>query len=345
MNRLVLDLEDRRPIWAIPDWAIRELREALPADWDLHVVRGPTDGSGDGVAEPSAEILEAVESARIYVGFGIPAKVIEVGEGALEWVHSGAAGAGGSLHEPMLASRVSFTNSAGIHGPPIAETVIGMLLHFARGLDYAVAAGHRREWDDAPFLSADTPVRELSSMTIGILGYGGIGREVGKRARALGCRVLGLRRSAPDSNPDAHGVNILSGPDGLDELLHQSDALVVAAPDTRETRGLLTSERIRKLPRGAILVNVARGRILHEEALAMALQDGHLRGAGLDVFCTEPLPAEHPFWDLPNVLITPHISAVTRRFWRREMDLILDNLDRFLRGAPLRNEVGKNRGY
>ncbi len=345
VNRIVVDLEDRRPIWAMPDWAVDELRDAVPEGWELQVLRRVVDGSGDGASEPSREVLDAVTGARVYIGFGIPAEVLVAGEGTLEWVHSGAAGVGGSLHATMLTSPVRFTNSAGIHGPPMAETVLGMLLYFARGLDFAVSAQRRGEWDEAPFLAADTPVRELASMTVGVLGYGGIGQEVARRAAALGASVIGLRRTAGSRGLDSVGVEVVSGEAGLRRVIEDSDALVVSAPDTPVTRGLVNGQRIRAMRKGAILINVARGRIVDEEALVDALRSGHLRGAGLDVFHTEPLPKGHPLWALPNVLITPHTSAVTRRFWRREMDLVLENLSRFLEGKPLRNEVDRKSGY
>lgn len=345
MNRVVLDLEDRRPVWVMPEWASRELAEALPDGWELRRVQIPSDGTVHATSTPSPEVLQALDGARVYISFGIPAAVLEAGSQTLEWVHTGAAGVGSSLHDTMRSSKVRFTNSAGIHGPPIAETVVAMLLYFARGLDFAVAGSHRGEWNDAPFLAADTPVRELASMTVGILGYGGIGVEVGHRVAALGCRVIGLKRSAVGSEALPAGVETVSGLEGLDVLLRESDALVIAAPDTAETRGLISAERLRRMRKGAILVNVARGRIVDEDALIEALRDQHLRGAGLDVFHTEPLPAGHPLWSLPNVLVTPHTSAVTREFWRREMDLILENLARFLRGAPLRNEVDRALGY
>jgi phosphoglycerate dehydrogenase-like enzyme len=363
---MVVDMRDRRPVWTMPSWAVEELEAALPPGWDLFVATTFADGSGDGSGGATPQVLEAVAGARIFFGFGIAPEVLQAGAGTLEWVHSGAAGVGSSLHPEMLRSRVRFTNSAGIHGPPMAETAIGMLLHFHRGLDLATAAQREGRWDTAPFLEADTPVRELSAATVGILGYGGVGREVGRRAVALGSRVLGLRRRPPDgtasrgpspATPPSHassglpvddlGVELLHGEDGLERLLEESDALVVTAPDTPSTRGVLSRERIRRLPRGAVVLNLARGRLVDEEALLEALSDGHLRGAGLDVFATEPLPAEHPFWRLPNVLMTPHVSAVSRGFWRREMDLILENLRRFLADprSPLLNEVDRAAGY
>jgi len=345
MADLVVNLRDDRPIWAFPAWAEVELRAAIPADWEVHVSDAPTVGTGDGASSIPEAVLEALSGAKVYLGYGVPAPVLEAGHPTLEWVHSGAAGVGGSLHEAMLNSPVRFTNSAGIHGPPIAETVLGMLLHFARGFDFAIAAAGRREWDPAAFLAADSPVREIASMTVGILGYGGIGREVARRVRPLGAEVLGLRRGPGPASTDAQGVHLLHGEAGLDRLLRESDALVVAAPDTHVTRGILSAERIRALRPGAVVVNVARGSLVDEEALVAALVDGHLRGAGLDVFSVEPLPSDHPLWTLPNVLLTPHTSAVTRGFWRREMDLILENLRRFREGGPLRNEVDRSRGY
>lgn len=351
MKKIVVDLLDRRPAWAIPEWALSEMRESLPEDWALEVATSFTDGSGDGATEVPGEVLGLVEGAHAYVGYGVRPEILSAGGDSLEWVHTATAGVGGSLHRAMRESRVRFTNSAGIHGPPIAETVVGMLLYFARGLDFARAAQAGGRWDTGPFLHAETPVRELASMTVGILGYGGIGREVGDRLRALGAGVLGLRRSPPDGSGvevagDAGGrLEVVHGADGLDRLLRESDALVVAAPETPETRGILDRARIRALRPGAILVNVARGSLVDQAAVAEALRDGHLRGAGLDVFEVEPLPADDPLWALPNALITPHVSGVSSGFWRRELDLLLENVDRLDRGAPLKNEVDRGAGY
>jgi phosphoglycerate dehydrogenase-like enzyme len=355
MNRIVVDLNDRRPLWAIPDWAVEELRAALPAGWALTRTRALADGSGDGRRSPVPEVLEAVRGARVYIGYGIPPEVLEAGKGTLEWTHTGTAGVGSSLHDAMRSSDVLFTNSAGIHGPPMAETVVGMLLYFFRGFDLAVAAQQEGRWHPEAFWGEGSQLGELSAATVGILGYGGIGREVGRRLRALGSRVMGLKRRPPaggggapgsdGSHVDEDGVRLLFGEDGLEELLRSSQALVVTVPDTPATRGLLTRERIRTLPPGAVLVNVARGKVLDQEALVEALGDGHLRGAGLDVFRQEPLPETSPLWTLPNVLITPHVSGVTRGFWRRELDLILENLQRYLEGRALRNEVDLEAGY
>ncbi|MBT8402767.1 MAG: D-2-hydroxyacid dehydrogenase [Gemmatimonadetes bacterium] len=343
MAHVVLDMNDQRPVWARPEWFARELRSALPDDWSLAVLDTPTEGTGDGTARAHPAVLESVRDARIYMGFGIAPEVLVEGPG-IEWVHTGSAGIGSSLTPTLRARAPHFTNSAGIHAAPMAEAIIGMVLHFARGFDFAVRAQRRGVWDTAPFYAADTPVREVSDMTIGILGLGGIGREAARRFVALGSRVLGLKRR-PGSAPA--GVEALWGDDGWDRLLRQSDALVVTAPDTPETRGMVDGDAFARMKRGAILVNVARGRIVDETALVAALRSGRLRGAALDVFAEEPLGPASPLWTMDGVLITPHVSPVSRGFWRREADLVLHNLRCFLEGRPqaMRNRVDLDAGY
>lgn len=344
-RRLVVDLRERRPVWTIPDRAVEEIRAALPPAWEVVVVGAAADGQGDG-GGPSPEALAAVRGAEVYLGYGIPRPLLEAAtappEGRLRWAHSGAAGVGGSLYPEMRESGVLFTNSAGIHAEPMADTVLAMILHFARGLDFAVRAQAEGRWVKEPFEAADAPVRELAELTAGILGLGGIGRAVARRLAALGVRVLAVRRSGAEGPP---GVELVRGEDPLGRLLERSDVLVVTVPETAETRGMIGRAELERLPPGAVVVNVARGRIVDEEALVEALRAGRLRGAALDVFAREPLPPESPLWDLSNVLVTPHVSGTSHRFWRRETDLIVENIRRYLAGEPLLNLVDKTAGY
>ena len=351
MNKLVFDMKDRRPVWALPDWAVERIRDALPTDWTMTAVSAPADGSGDGSARANDEVLAAVEDARIYMGFGIPAEVLTTGT-LLEWVHSGAAGVGSSLTPEMLASPVRFTNSAGIHGSPMAETVLGMILYFARGFDFAVEGKARSRWATDPYYDDDSPIRELGDSVVGIVGLGGVGGEVARRALAMGARVIGLRRDASGSvrSDWAGGVpderlRVVTGEAGLYELLGESHYVVLSAPSTPATRGMLSRGALAGMRADAVLVNISRGDLVDEEALVDALREGRLRGAGLDVFGVEPLPKDHPYWDLANVMLTPHVSAVTRSFWRREVELILLNLRRFLDDEPLMNQVDKIEAY
>ncbi len=339
MPKLVLDLNDRRPAWAMPAWVPEEIRAALPGGWTLHVMESEADGSGDGMVNLSPRLLEAVRDAEIYLGYGIPAGILTEGK-ELRWVHSGAAGVRGSLTPEMLASPVLFTNTKAVHGPPMAETALGMILHFARGLDLALAGMREGRWDTDPFYRAGHPLVELSRSTVGVFGFGGVGREVGRRVAALGARVLGF-----DRKPEGHAPGILFGDDGFRRLLEESDFLVLTAPETEETRGAFDADALARLRPSTVLINLSRGRLVDEEALVHALREGRIRGAGLDVFSREPLPQGHPLWDLPNVLVTPHVSAVTRHFWRRQTDLILENLRRYFAGKKLLNLVDKEAGF
>jgi phosphoglycerate dehydrogenase-like enzyme len=339
-RRIVVHLRERRPIWDAPRWALDEIRAAVPDDWECVAVSAAADGTGDGGAVP-AEVLDAARGAEVYLGYGVPRDLFLAAGETLRWAHSAAAGVGGSLYPEMLASRVTLTNSAGVHAEPIADTVLAMMLHFARGLDWAVRAQAGRRWDKAPYETADAPVRELSEGTVGLLGLGGIGRAVARRAAALGMRVAALRRSGGEGPP---GVEVLAGDGALDRLLSISDYLVVTVPRTPETEGMVGARELALLPPGAVVVNVSRGGIVDEPALVDALA-GHLRGAALDVFAREPLPAESPLWGLPNVLVLPHVSGTSHRFWRRETDLIVANLRRYLSGERLLNTVDKHAGY
>jgi phosphoglycerate dehydrogenase-like enzyme len=358
VRRAILDMADRRPAWSMPTWVPAEIRAVLPAEWELIVIEEETSGAGDGASRVHPAVMAAVPTAEIYFGYGIPAALLEAAP-ELRWVHSGAAGVAKSLTPAMLASPVVFTNSAVVHGPPIAETVLAMILFFGRGLDYAVEGKRRSEWWQDPFYSADTPLAELAGSTIGLVGFGGIGKEIARRVASLGARVIALKRRPPTAGENeltpvsgggslADRIEIVEGATGLDALLRRSDAVVVTAPETPDTREMIGARELGMLKRGALVINVSRGRLIDESALVAALAEGRIRGAGLDVFGQEPLPADHPLWRLSNVLITPHVSGVTRGFWRRETDLILRNLRRYLDGAPSErweNVVDKRAGY
>jgi len=358
MPRAVLDMSDRRPVWAMPAWVPERIREVLPEGWELAVMEDLTDGSGDGWARVTPAALEAVAEAEIYFGYGIPAELLRAGPG-LRWVHSGAAGVGSSLTPEMRASEVVFTNSAGIHAVPIAETVLGMILYFNRGFHLAAANQARHVWTTEPYYAASSPVRELSETTVGLVGFGGIGRELARRVAGLGARVLATKRTPPADGDAAlqavagggsleASVAIHHGPRGLERVLRESDVVVLCAPDTPETRGLLDAAALARMKRDALLVNVGRGKLVDQDALVAALKSGRLRGAGLDVFAHEPLAPEDPLWALPNVLVTPHVSAVTRHFWEREAGLIVRNLERHVAGAPVaewENVVDREVGY
>ena len=344
----VLNMQDDRGTWALPDWARGEVAAALGPGWELRHVTEPVSGRGDG-GGAGPEAVAAVRGAEIVFALGLPRELLQAALAPprrLRWIHSGSAGVRALLHPELLQSDVVLTNSAAIHAPPMAEAVVAMILHFARGFDYVVRAQARREWGKQPFDQVPGVAREISGTTLGIIGLGGIGREVAWRALALGMKVLALRKRAVVASGDETGeLTLLDGPDGLRRLLEASDYVVLAVPSTTATRGIIGTEQIAAMKPDAVLVNVSRGDVLDEAALEAALRRGHLRGAALDVFTTEPLPATSGLWDLENVLLTPHVTATTPRFWRREVNLIVENIGRYLDGRQLRNQVDKVAGY
>jgi phosphoglycerate dehydrogenase-like enzyme len=340
---LVVDLAARSRNWALTPNGEQRIREAIPEGWRVHVVRELTSSDGDGPPQPSAESMAAIRNAEVYFGFGIP-RPLFLEARRLRWVHSAAAGVGSALYPEMMNSDVLLSNSAGVHAVPIAEYVVAGVLHFFRGLDVAVAQQHERHWDKRFFVAENSPLREVSESRILIIGAGGIGTEVARRLTALGATCTGIRRHPDRAVPE--GFARVVGTSSLDAELPLADVVVLAAPQTTESRGLLTAERLKLLSRGTILVNVARGALIDEDALAERLRSGELRGAVLDVFREEPLASSSPLWQLRSALLTPHISPVSPgRFWPRALDVFCDNWARYVRGEPLRNLVDKQAGY
>jgi phosphoglycerate dehydrogenase-like enzyme len=340
---LVVDLAARSKNWALTPEGERRIREGAPRGWTTRVIKSETSSDGDGPPRPSDEVMEAIRDAEAYYGFGIP-RILFLEAKRLRWAHSAAAGVGTALYREMLESDVAFTNSAGIHAIPIAEYVVAGVLHFLRGLDIALEQQRRTEWNKAPFVALDSVLREMDGVRALIVGVGGIGGAIGERLAALGARCTGVRRRVGLGPPA--GFDRVIGLDELETELPNHDVVVVAAPQTSQTDGLLTAARLDLLPATAIVVNVARGALIDEEALAQRLKSGRLRGAVLDVFRQEPLAPTSDLWRLRQVLLTPHVSPVSPgRFWPRQMDLFLDNWNRYSKGEPLRNVVDKQAGY
>jgi phosphoglycerate dehydrogenase-like enzyme len=225
-----------------------------------------------------------------------------------------------------------------VFSQPIAEYVLMMILAVSRRLPSLLELQSERTWQ--PLES-----RELGDITVGIVGLGSIGSAVAELASAFGCRVIATRRRGGDPDAPAPGVDRVLPAEGLPELLAESDFVVLAAPLTPETAGLFGDAAIARLKPGAWVINIARGELVDERALARALRDGRLAGAVLDTFAEEPLPPGSPLYDLPNVILTPHTSWSSTRVMDRSVELFCDNLRRFAAGQPLRNVVDPSAGY
>lgn len=339
---LVVDVRAQQARWAITPAAEARLREVTPAGWTVRSVSDTTISDGDGATPPSAEALEAITGAEVYFGYGIARPLFLAGT-KLKWVHSAAAGVGGLLFPEMLASDCIITNSAGIHATPIAEQALAGVLALLRGVDVARELQRKRTWSRDTFLGPDSPVREVGGLRALVLGAGGLGSALGARLSALGVHCTGTRRHVEKGAPP--GFEGVVGPDDWRALLPSTDILAICAPATPETRGMVGAPELDALPRGAIVVNVARGALLDEEALIARVRDGKLRGAVLDVFSKEPLPPESALWELPSVIMTPHVSGVTDRFWEREMALFEGNWMAYDQGKRMKNVVDKRAGY
>jgi len=253
----------------------------------------------------------------------------------LRWVQSGGAGVERFLTPGFIASPILLTNAAGVYAIPIAEHVIALLLAFARGLHRTVRSQLAHQWEYPE-------VRELRGATLGIIGMGGIGTEVARRAKGLGMRVIAVRRRPERPREFADD---LRGADALPWLLAESDYLALCTALTPNTRHLIGEAELRIMKPTAFLVNIGRGGLIDEPALASALQSGAIAGAGLDVFAHEPLPAHSPLWDMPNVIITPHDAGDSPHSHHRLMALFCENLRRYLAGEELLNLVDKREGY
>jgi len=258
----------------------------------------------------------------------------------LRWVQSPAAGVGGLMFPELLASDVILTSARGIRARSIAEHVLGVTIALARLLPAALRAQAQHRWMQDEL---ETGARTLKGQRMGIVGLGAIGLEVAHIAAPFGLRVSAIRRRAGDPVPA--GVDAVWTPDRLDDLLAQSDVIVIAVPHTPETKRLIGRAQIERMKPGAMLVNVARGKLVDDEALVEALSAGRVGGAALDVFSQEPLDPASPYWDLPNVIITPHTSGAMQDYWTPLVALFSENLRRFENGDPLLNVVDKVAGY
>jgi phosphoglycerate dehydrogenase-like enzyme len=257
-----------------------------------------------------------------------------------------------ALTSSALERGLVVTNARGVFSRPIAEYVVMMILAVSRRLPQLLELQRERTWQ--PLEGA-----ELRDVTVGIVGLGSIGRAVGALATAFGCRVVAVRRRGTGQGPHAsegesgNGGHVLGevmldrvgGPESLPELLAESDFIVLAAPLTPETEDMINEETLRLVKPGAWLINVARGRLVDERALLRALRDGPLGGAVLDTFRDEPLPPMSSFYDLPNVIVTPHTAWSSGRVLDRSIELFCDNLGRFARGETLLNVVDPAAGY
>jgi phosphoglycerate dehydrogenase-like enzyme len=306
--------------------------EAVPG---VRCVRIAADGRIHGDADESA-----FDNAEVLLRGSIPGPVLDhilARSPRLRWIHSASAGIERVATPAVRTREIVVTNARGVFSRPIAEYVVMMCLAIARRLPQLLELGRERTWQ--PLVG-----RELSELTVGIVGFGSIGAEVARLLAPFECRVIATRRHVERGPGVAGGVELL-GLEELGTLLRASDIVVVAAPLTDETAGLIGAAQLQEMRQDAWLINIARGRLLDELALRRALEAGWIGGAVLDVFAEEPLPPDSPLYRTPNLIVTPHTSWASQLVTSRSIDLFVENLRRYRAGDPLRNLVDLAAGY
>ena len=324
LNVLVAIFSDTAA-WTIPAARVDDLRRRFPDVRFLHA----EDEEAMARLIPTAEV--AFTSRLTERAFG--------GAPALRWVHSPAAGVGSMLFPAMAASRVVLSNSRGMNAVAVAEHALMLVLAALRRLPEAVRAQSDRRWI-ANDLSGLPSLRGRGLL---IAGLGAIGRELARMASGLGLRVIGTRRETGEPLPE--GVTEAFSPSALQGLLPAADIVVLAAPLTAETRGMIGAAELALMKSTAWLVNVARGKLVDERALISALERGAIAGAALDVFEHEPLSPASPLWSMPNVIVTPHVAGFRDDYWEAATELFAANLCRYLAGEAVANTVDKRAGY
>jgi phosphoglycerate dehydrogenase-like enzyme len=287
-----------------------------------------------------ADFEESVAEGDVILSWGAKREVMEqllARSPKLRWIHSRSAGLDGLMFPALVESPVPLTNGRGVFSQSLGEFIIAGVLYFAKDIPRMLRSQKAGLWDQFD-------VQEIRGQTLGIIGYGDIGRAIAKRASAMEMKVLGMRRRPELSEGDAN-VAELFGFGEKKKMIERCDYVVSAMPLTPDTKDFVNAEDFAAMKKTAIFMNVGRGPVVDEPALIAALQSGQIRGAALDVFAVEPLPAGHPFYSMENVLMSAHCADNTAEWLNDAMRFFYQNLERFSRNEPLLNVVDKEAGY
>ena len=326
--KLVICLHHRFHLWQAPEWFAERIRKNFP---QLEVVNLTDYSKLDG----------EIADADLMIGFSLKSEQFNKAR-RLKWIHSTATAVHALLVPELVASDVVVTNARDVHGPMVAEHVMGMVWTLARQLHRVRDYQHKHVWAQETLWNEPPRPRELRGSTMLVLGFGAIGRPVAEIAHGCGMRVIAVREHP--QRPSAPAQQVF-GFEQLDEALPLADFVVISLPVTDKTTELFNEQRLRKMKRGAYLFNVGRGIQVDSAALIRVIQEGHLAGAGLDVFEQEPLPANSPIWDVPLILVAPHMGSFDDLVWEKQYELYAEELRRYFAGEPLIALVDKHKGY
>jgi phosphoglycerate dehydrogenase-like enzyme len=328
-RKLLVLTSHRLELFIAPEWFSQRLAAEFPR---FHVVQL---NSYDNILEQMADV---------EIMFGISLRVEQfLAAPGLRWIHSQAAAVHQFMFPELINSGVILTNAREVHGPVVAEHVLGLILALAKMIPMSVRLQQQRVWGQDIIWDSRPRIREIAGATLGLVGLGSIGRNLARHAAAMGMNVIAVRQHPAKQKPES--VQEVLSVSQLDQLLARSDYVVLAAPVTPATAGLIGREQLAQMKPEACLINVGRGPLVDEAALVEALRNKSIGGAALDVFEEEPLPPESPLWELENLLITPHLGGMTDKLWERHYALFAENLRRYLSDEPLLGLVDKKGGY
>ncbi|HXP46956.1 MAG TPA: D-2-hydroxyacid dehydrogenase [Terriglobales bacterium] len=328
--KLLIIIQHPFALWNAPQWLGERIHRDFP---QIEVDQRNT----------YKNVEDHIRDAEIFFGWSLRGEQVRTAK-KLRWIHSTAAAVHQLMSPELLLSDIIVTNARSVHGPVVAEHAIGLMFALAKRLPAAVRYQQQQVWAQEQVSCQHPHPTELAGSILGLIGYGAIGSEVARSAAALGMRVLVARLHPQKDSGVKQDVETFAL-DRLDDVISQSDFLVLAAPLTEKTRHIINTERLARMKPEGYVINVARGALIDEAALTEALRNGRIGGAALDVFDQEPLPAGSPLWELDNLLITPHTAATTDKMWERHYALIKENLRRYLAGEPLLGLVDKQVGY
>lgn len=315
-----------------------EARQQIKSVSSQIIVRDVSDLSRrdyQGDLQARKELDTILVDAEISYGMRIPVNLLARAP-KLKWIQVTSAGVDRYLTEEFKQSQVILTNASGVHATPIGEFVVSLMLMFAKNSPLFFDAKQKKQW-------LRSPGTVLRGKTVGVVGLGSIGQEVARICKAFRMRVIATRRSPKRRH--ARNVDLLLPPNGLPRLLEESDYVAICLPLTKETRKLIGAAEFKMMKPSAYIINIGRGPVIDEEALIRALEEKQIAGAGLDVFTVEPLPNNSKLWDLPNAIISPHVSGGREDYEVGAIDIFCRNLKRYLGGERMINVVNKEKGY
>lgn len=329
MKKLLIATHHRLDLWIAPEWFAQKLQR------EFSQIEVTQSHNADDIKN------EIADAEIVFTGDIRPEQFAAARK--LRWIHSPAAAIHQFLFPDLVASGVILTNAREVHGPVVAEQVIAMILALAKRIPQDARFQSKHIWGQQILWNGNACPQEIAGATLGVVGFGSIGRNVAILAHGLGMKVIVVREHPTNDQPAF--VEEVLPTSQLNLMLARVDYVVLSPPVTPQTRGMIGREQLAKMKPDAYLINVGRGPLIDESALIEALREHKLGGAALDVFDQEPLPSDSPLWDLENLLITPHTAGMTTKLWERHYVLFSENLRRYLDARPLLGLVDKQRGY